>query len=62
MPIKFDVKSVTVDKNKIYSIEIYTGTNDNHIGYMDSIHPMTMDELQKLKDFLTELIWKEFNN
>jgi len=65
MPIKFNAKVTTIDQKQVYSIEIYRGSDnkDNqHFSYIDSIHPMNISELQKLKNYLSELIWEEFNN
>jgi len=65
MSIKFNNKQTKVDDENIYSIEIYRGSDDKdnqHFSYVDSMHPMNISELQKLKNYLSELIWEEFNN
>jgi CRISPR/Cas system CMR-associated protein Cmr3 (group 5 of RAMP superfamily) len=65
MSIKFNNKQTTVDNQKIYSIEIYRGSDDKdnqRFSYIDSMHPMNISELQKLKNYLSELIWEEFND
>lgn len=65
MSIKFNAKVTTIDQKQVYSIEIYRGSDnkDNqHFSYIDSMHPMNISELQKLKNYLSELIWEEFNN
>ena len=64
MSIKFNHKQTKVDYENIYSIEIYRGSDDKdnqHFSYLDSIHPMNISELQKLKNYLSELISKEFD-
>ena len=65
MSIKFDNAKAEIENQKVYSIKVYRSVDDNedsNFGYIDSLHPMNIDELQKLKNYLSDLIWKEFNH
>ena len=56
---KFKIK----EKNGIYGIEIYrsvSDTNDNYT-YIDTFSPMDLTEINELKQFLSDFLWKKFN-
>tara|TARA_Y100000385_G_C12908099_1_gene557184 strand:- start:420 stop:617 length:198 start_codon:yes stop_codon:yes gene_type:complete len=65
MSIKFDHSQAKIDGVEVYSIKVYRNSDnqeDSNFGYIDSFHPMNIEELQKLKNYLSDLIWKEFNH
>lgn len=65
MSIKFDHSTAAIEDKQVYSIKVYRNTDnqkDSNFGYIDSLHPMNIDELHKLKNYLSDLIWKEFNH
>tara|TARA_B100002019_G_scaffold292766_1_gene317020 strand:- start:4027 stop:4218 length:192 start_codon:yes stop_codon:yes gene_type:complete len=60
MPIKFEhTKAKTEDGEYIYAIELYKGFDEEKLGYVETLNPMSLDELQELKKYLSEMIWKE---
>lgn len=60
--VYFEVKKTKVQDDTLYAIEIYRQTNKDtpmpHC-YIDTIHAMSLKELQTFKNYLSELIWKE---
>lgn len=63
--IKFNVKKAKSDSGEdIYSVEIYRRyLKDDEVvwGYIDSMHPMTINNLQALNNYLSQLIWSNYN-
>lgn len=64
--IKFNAKPTKSNEETVYGLEIYRSyshpdESDNRWSYIDTMHPMSMKDLQELRDYLSELIWREFN-